>query len=82
MKVFDTTLADLYTCSVSTVQTLKGNHKRVLDHLATWYIGKDGKKRKRKQYNGKQLAYMVKNVFKDTPEGYNFKNGTFVPVND
>ena len=54
--------------------------RKIVNELATYRLGKHGKRIKRRDYNTDQLHHIVFEVMKDLPEHYEFKEGTLIKI--
>lgn len=69
----------LYEISPSNFYNITYRHRAKLNSLATWYHDRSGKKRKRRDFNAKQLSYLVNEVFAgEQPLNYTFNGNTFI----
>lgn len=72
-------LASIYKMHISTFQSYLASHRDQLKALGTNRYFR-GRLMFRQNYNSEQLKYLIEEVFKDTPEGYEFNGKTLVKV--
>ena len=81
-KINKKKIAELYQVCAGTITYYFSEHLPKLRELATTRKRKDGKIVVRRDYNSKQLGYIVNEIMKDTPEGYDFDGKTFIRVKE
>lgn len=74
-------LALIYKMSASTYQSYLVAHRESLKKLGVNRYFR-GRLMFRQHYNSEQLKYLIEEVFKDTPEGYEFNGKTLVKVDN
>jgi len=76
-------LATIYGMSESSLHSILQPHRDKLKELATKYF--DQRKQKvvvRRDYNSQQLQYIISEIIKDMPLGYNFDGNTLIQTFD
>ena len=74
-------LAAIYNIHPYTLFRYIKPFKETISELATKRELENGKKSTCRNYNDKQLHFIVFTILGDTPEGYEFKDGTLVKTN-
>ena len=73
-------LAQLYNMSDSNISNYLQPHLTELKKLGTKRTNKKEKVIHSQNYNSRQLDYLVKKVFGDSPEGYEFNGKKFIKL--
>jgi hypothetical protein len=74
-------LANLYGVHYETFRRYCRPHKKRIDNLKTIIKG-EIRQLSPQQLNRRQIIFIIKNVFKDTPEGYELDNGRLIKLKD
>jgi hypothetical protein len=71
-------LAIIFKMKPATFHLYLSTHRKELSELATKGTRNNGKTFNRRNYNSKQLEYIVYKIFGDTPQGYKFEDGNLI----